>query len=93
MHPIPVFELAGMTILRLILIDVCSMTLARREMSIILATLFLKYDVYDGQPGQGPTLELYDTQRARDIDANSDYIIPVPAKGSQGLRVKIRNSS
>ncbi|CAI7649241.1 unnamed protein product [Penicillium glandicola] len=69
------------------------MTLARREMAIILATLFLKYDVYDGSPGQGPTLELYDTQRARDIDANMDYIIPVPAKGSKGLRVRVRNHS
>jgi len=60
-------------------------------MAIILATLFLKWDVYRGEPGQGPTLELYDTERARDIDANSDYIIPVPAKGSKGLRIKIRN--
>lgn len=69
----------------------CSMTLARREMAIILATLFLKWDVYNGKPGQGPTLELYDTERARDIDANGDYIIPVPAIGSKGLRVKVRD--
>ncbi|KUI64499.1 Trichodiene oxygenase [Cytospora mali] len=67
------------------------MTLARREMAIILATLFLKWDVYNGKPGQGPTLELYDTERARDIDANGDYIIPVPAVGSKGLRVMVRN--
>ncbi|KAI0485715.1 cytochrome P450 CYP682H1 [Xylaria cf. heliscus] len=66
------------------------MTLARREMAIILATIFLKWDVYDGTPGQGPTLELYETERARDIDANADYIIPAPATGSKGLRVKIR---
>ncbi|KAK4223161.1 cytochrome P450 [Podospora fimiseda] len=65
------------------------MTLARREMAIILASIFLKYDLYTGQ--SGPTLELYDTDRARDIDANSDYIIPVPAKGSKGLQVLIRN--
>ncbi|KAJ6021662.1 cytochrome P450 [Penicillium herquei] len=69
------------------------MTLARREMAIILATSFLKYDVYDGSPEQGPTLELYDTQRARDIDANMDYIIPVPARGSEGLRMRVRNHS
>lgn len=66
------------------------MTLARREMAIILATLFLKWDVYNGKPGQGPTLELYDTERVRDIDANGDYIIPIPAIGSKGLRVKVR---
>lgn len=65
------------------------MTLARREMAMTLATIFLRYDVYRGQAG--PTLELYDTTRARDIDADSDYIIPVPEKGSVGLRVKIRN--
>jgi len=65
------------------------MTLARREMAIVLASLFLKYDVYRGQ--KGPTLELYDTDRARDIDAHSDYIIPVSAKGSLGLRVRLRN--
>jgi hypothetical protein len=67
----------------------CRMTLARREMAIILASLFLRYDVYQGQ--EGPMLELYNTESARDIDANSDYIIPVPAKGSLGLRMKVRN--
>ena len=65
------------------------MTLARREMAMTLATLFTKYDLYRGQ--QGPTLELYDTYRSRDIDVNADYIIPIPAKGSKGLQVKIRN--
>ncbi|KAI1319321.1 cytochrome P450 [Xylariaceae sp. FL0255] len=69
------------------------MTLARREMSIILATIFTKWDVYDGSDGQGPSLELYDTERARDIDANSDYIIPEPAKGSKKLQIRVRNRS
>ncbi|WDK14961.1 cytochrome P450 [Colletotrichum graminicola] len=64
-------------------------TLARRELSTTLATIFLKYDLYQGQ--QGPTLELYDTIRARDIDAARDYISPLPTKGSFGLRVRIRN--
>lgn len=65
------------------------MTLARREMAMTLATVFTKYDLYRGQAG--PTLELYDTYRSRDIDVNADYIIPIPAKGSKGLQVKIRN--
>ncbi|KAK0635458.1 cytochrome P450 [Bombardia bombarda] len=69
------------------------MNFARLEMSMVLAAIIRKYDIY--QPGQqkqtGPTLELYDTTRARDIDLNHDYIIPFPAKGSPGLRVKIRN--
>ena len=65
------------------------MTLACREIGAILAGIFRKYDGYRGQ--EGPSLELYDTVRARDIDANADYIIPRPAKGSRGLRVRIRN--
>ena len=65
------------------------MTLARRELAATLATIFLKYDLYRGQ--EGPTLELYDTIRARDVDAVRDYISPLPAKGSVGLRVRIRN--
>ncbi|KAI0441396.1 cytochrome P450 [Xylaria telfairii] len=68
------------------------MTLARREMAIVLATIFLKWDVHDGSEKQrGPTLELYQTERHRDIDANGDYIIPTPARGSKGLRIKVRN--
>ncbi|KAF2993294.1 hypothetical protein E8E14_000910 [Neopestalotiopsis sp. 37M] len=66
------------------------MTLARREMALILATFFLKYDLYTGQKG-GHTMELYKTERARDIDANSDFIIPVAAEGSLGLRVLFRS--
>ncbi|OQE88987.1 hypothetical protein PENNAL_c0015G00095 [Penicillium nalgiovense] len=65
------------------------MTLARREMAMVLATLFTKYDLYRGQPG--PTLELYETDRSRDIDVNADYIIPIPTKGSKGLRVRVRD--
>lgn len=67
------------------------MNLARREIALVLATLFRKYNLYRGQEGLGPSLELYNTQRARDIDPNSDYIIPAPAKGSKGLQVLIRH--
>jgi hypothetical protein len=66
------------------------MSLARRETALILASLFLKYEVYDEQK-KGYTMELYKTERARDIDANSDFIIPVAAEGSLGLRVKFRS--
>ncbi|KAI0896800.1 cytochrome P450 [Annulohypoxylon nitens] len=62
---------------------------ARREMSMILAAILKRYDIYRGQ--DGPTLELYDTIRERDIDANSEMIIPMPAKGSHGLRVRFRS--
>jgi cytochrome P450 len=64
------------------------MNLARKEMALVLSTIFRKYDLYRGQ--DGPTVELYDTERARDIDPNHDFIIPVPAKGSKGLRVVFR---
>jgi hypothetical protein len=65
------------------------MNFARQEMYIILATIVRQYDIYKGQ--EGPTLELHDTNRARDIDVNRDMIIPFAAKGSHGLRVKVRN--
>lgn len=65
------------------------MNFARQEMSMVLASIVRKYDIYRGQ--DGPTLELYDTTRERDIDINQDYIIPFPARGSPGLRVKVRN--
>lgn len=45
--------------------------------------------VYRGQEGR--TLEVVDTVRDRDIVANSEMIIPMPAKGSYGLRLRIRN--
>ncbi|XXG99373.1 hypothetical protein Hte_005710 [Hypoxylon texense] len=64
------------------------MTLARREMALVLATIVMKYDLYNGQGG--PTMELYDTERARDVDAHSDYIIPVPAENSEGVRIRFR---
>ncbi|KAI9046204.1 cytochrome p450 [Aspergillus affinis] len=62
--------------------------LARREFAHALASLFLKYDRSTGQ--EGPTMELYDTVRARDIVAEREFIVPFPAPGSQGLRVKFR---
>ena len=65
------------------------MNFARQEMFIILATIIRKYDLYHGQ--EGSTLELYDTTRGRDIDVNRDMIIPFAAKGSHGLRVKVRD--
>ncbi|KAK6068146.1 cytochrome p450 [Seiridium cupressi] len=62
---------------------------ARREMGMVLATIINRYDVYEGQ--EGYTLELYDTIRERDIVAHSEVIIPMPASGSHGLRVKVRH--
>ncbi|KAI0179038.1 cytochrome P450 [Hypoxylon sp. FL1284] len=65
------------------------MNFARQEMFIILATIIRKYDVYRGQ--DGPTMELYETTRERDIDVQRDMIIPFPAAGSHGIRVRVRN--
>ena len=57
-------------------------------MGMVLGTILNRYDVYKGQ--EGLTLEVYETVRDRDIRANSEVIIPMPAKGSHGLRVKVR---
>ncbi|KAM3517960.1 hypothetical protein NHJ13051_008547 [Beauveria bassiana] len=65
------------------------MNFAKQELSIILATILLKYDLYRGQ--EGPTLELYNTTRERDIDCVRDMIIPFPAAGSPGLQLRVRN--
>ncbi|KAI0855717.1 cytochrome P450 CYP682H1 [Xylaria cubensis] len=65
------------------------MTLAKREMALILATIVIKYDLYNGRGGA--TMELHDTERRRDVDAHSDYIIPLPAEGSEGVRIKFRS--
>ncbi|KAH3903697.1 hypothetical protein HBI56_213780 [Parastagonospora nodorum] len=62
--------------------------MARKLMGKTLATLLRRYDAYQGQ--QGHTLQMYETMRERDIDANYDMIIPVPAKRSTGLRVIVR---
>lgn len=58
-------------------------------MAMIISALFIKYDIYKGQGG--PTMQLVDTLRGRDIDVSADYIIPVTAKGSNGLLVRFRN--
>ncbi|KAF6812419.1 cytochrome p450 [Colletotrichum sojae] len=65
------------------------MTLARREMAIILSTLLIRYDLYSKQK-KGPTMELFDTIRERDVEARSDYIIPLAEEGSEGVRIKFR---
>lgn len=62
--------------------------MARKLMGKTLATLLRRYDVYQEQGGH--TLEMYKTTRERDIDANYDMIIPVPARQSTGLRVIVR---
>ncbi|KAM7188881.1 Cytochrome P450 [Naviculisporaceae sp. PSN 640] len=64
------------------------MTLAKREMALVLSSIIIKYDIYQGQ--DGPTMELYDTDRARDVDPCSDYIIPLPSDGSEGVRIRFR---
>ncbi|KAI0416351.1 cytochrome P450, partial [Xylaria grammica] len=63
--------------------------IARCEVSMMLAIILRHYDIYTGQDGR--TLEIYDTIRERDIVANSEMIIPIPAKGSLGLRVRVRS--
>ncbi|KAH7011077.1 cytochrome P450 [Ilyonectria destructans] len=65
------------------------MNFAKKEMSMVLASIIRKYDIYRGQ--DGPTLELYETTRKQDIDLSREYIIPFPAKGSHGLQVRVHN--
>ncbi|CAE7185156.1 hypothetical protein P3342_008311 [Pyrenophora teres f. teres] len=66
--------------------------LARREISVLLAALLVKYDIYEeGAEKMRPTLQVFDTTKERDIDTNGEFIIPAPAKGSKGLRMIARH--
>ena len=66
------------------------MNLAYQELYFVLASVFRKYDLYDDTAEeQGPTLQLYDTVRERDIDMVADLAIPSPEVGSEGLRLKV----
>lgn len=73
------------------LTDVCSINLAKREISVLLAALLVKYDVYEeGKEKTGPSLHVFDTFKERDIDTNGEFIIPAPAKGSKGSKMVAR---
>ncbi|KAF5849060.1 hypothetical protein GGP41_005969 [Bipolaris sorokiniana] len=65
--------------------------LAKREISVLLAALLVKYDVYEeGKEKTGPSLHVFDTFKERDIDTNGEFIIPAPAKGSKGSKMVAR---
>jgi hypothetical protein len=53
------------------------MHLAYAELYIFLAGVFRKYN-------------LHDKYRERDVDTNTDFLVPAPAKGSKGVRVIVR---
>ena len=40
----------------------------------------------------GPTLELYDTIREKDVDMNAGYIAPFLVKGSKSVQTIVRNN-
>lgn len=66
------------------------MNLARREMALVLATLFSEYDLYREHKGLG-TSWICTTRNAQEILISmSDYMEPAPANGSKGLRVVVR---
>ena len=66
------------------------MNLAYQEMYFVLASIFRKYDLYDeNAEDKGPTLQLYDTVRERDIDMAAELAVPSPEVGSEGLRIKV----
>ena len=65
--------------------------LATAELCVLLATVFRKFDVWDGTGRQkGQTMELYETGR-EDVDMASTFILPFIKEGRKGVRVVIRN--
>lgn len=68
------------------------MNLAYQEIHLVIGAVFRKNDLYDGTGmQQGPTLALYDTTRARDVDLSADLSFACPAPGSKGVRLLIRS--
>jgi len=70
------------------------LNLAYSEMYMILGGIFRRFDLYDGTGKQTqPTLSLEDTEYTRDIEVQSDFLVPFPSKGSKGVQVKVRAAS
>jgi hypothetical protein len=66
------------------------MNLSYLEIYLVLATLFRKYDLYDGTGKQsGPTLQLYNTTR-EDVDMVADFGTYEVKAGSPGPRIIVR---
>ena len=56
------------------------LNLAMAELYLMLGAVFNRFE-----------LELYDTNKERDIDSTRDYFIGEPSKHSQGVRVKVKS--
>ena len=69
------------------------MNLAYQELQTFTAGIFRKYSPYDAemQVQEGPTLELFETG-IEDVLMHADYVTPGRKPGSQGVRIRIRNT-
>lgn len=69
------------------------MHLAYQELQTFTAGIFRRFDMFDPQKGEksqgGPTLQLFQTDR-RDVEMDADFVTPAQYKGSQGVRLMIR---
>lgn len=59
------------------------MNLAQAEILMALATIFRRV---------GPTMQLYDTDRERDVDIKHDFFVTNPSLDSRGVRVTFRSN-
>jgi hypothetical protein len=63
---------------------------AYSELCLILACIFKKYDLYDGNEKQrSPSLELFEID-IEDVDIAFDILIPFRKQGSLGDRLRVR---
>lgn len=69
------------------------MNLAYQELQTFTAGIFRKYGLYDETLSEqnGPTLELFETD-IEDVKMYADFVTPGFRPGSQGVRVRIRQS-
>lgn len=54
--------------------------LAQAELYLTLAAVFRKF----------PRMELFETERGRDVDASRDFVVGLPERGSRGVRVVVK---
>ncbi|KAE8371809.1 cytochrome P450 [Aspergillus bertholletiae] len=63
---------------------------AYQEMSLIIASLFQKFDIDSRTDGTRPTLSLYQTLRERDVDQVADLTVASVAADSKGVRLQVK---
>ena len=66
------------------------MNLAWGMLYYFIGGVFRNYGPPMGTGASFPTIELYETERKKDVDTAAEFVIPVAEKESKGIRVLFR---